>query len=36
MQITLNDLLNFGEDIADNIKIRFNQSNSVENPLDLY
>ena len=36
MQITLNDLLNFGKDIADNIKIRFNQSNSIENPLDLY
>ena len=36
MQITFNDLLNFGEDIADNIKIRFNQSNSIENPLDLY
>ena len=36
MQITLSDLLNFGEDIADNIKIRFNQSNSIENPLDLY
>ena len=36
MNITLNDLLKLDESNIDNIKIRFNQSNSVENPLDLY
>ena len=36
MDIKINDLLKFDERIIDNVKIRFNQSNSTDNPLDLY
>lgn len=36
MDIKINDLLKFEDDIIDNVKIRFNQSNATDNPLDLY
>ena len=36
MEIKINDLLKFNEDMMDNIKIRFNQSSPTDNPLDLY
>lgn len=36
MEITLNDLLNFNENEIDNVRIRFNQSNGIENPMELY
>ena len=36
MEITINDLLKFNDDIIDSVKIKFNQSSDTENPLDLY
>lgn len=36
MEIKINDLLKFNEDMMDNVKIRFNQSSPTDNPLDLY
>lgn len=36
MEITINDLLKFDDSVIDNVKIRFNQSNSIDDPLDLY
>ena len=35
-KIYLNDLLGFGDEDMGNVKIRFNQFNGVENPLDVY
>lgn len=36
MEITINDLLKFEDNIIDNVKIKFNQSSATDNPLDLY
>lgn len=36
LEIKLNDLLKFDEKDFDNIKIKFNQSNGYEDPMDLY
>jgi len=35
-QILLNDLLGFSEEEMKNVKIKFNQSNGIENPIDLF
>ncbi|UTH13856.1 hypothetical protein [Macrococcus equipercicus] len=35
-QILLNDLLGFSEEEMKNVKIKFNQSNGIENPVDLF
>lgn len=36
MEIILNDLLKYDENEIDNVRIRFNQSNGIENPMELY
>ncbi len=36
MELYLNDLLHISDDEMKNVKIRFNQHNGSENPLDLY
>lgn len=35
-KILLNDLLNIPEDIAGTVKVKFNQSNGIEDPMELY